>query len=107
MPVCVRLRSAVAILTTASADGNSLVVLCYRTEPAVKKDTWTDIPLWVTVNAADTLNLHGMPPSYVTKVVAENKKPAKAVREVVREIQQTAKAVSTRDSSSNIISQSF
>jgi hypothetical protein len=72
----------------------------------VKDPHWTDIPLWVTVNAADTLNFHTLPPTYINKIVTEKKQHTKAVREVVREIQANAQDVFKVDSG-NIISQLF
>ena len=50
-PVPVRIRSCLALtlLTSVSADGESMIGLCYRTKGA-------SVPLWLSVGAADNLN---------------------------------------------------
>ena len=82
--------SALTVLTTVLADGESLLGLCYRTTVSVE----TPVELWLSVNAADILNRKSYGHSNGT--IFKDKRSATEINEAARKLRQTAKSAIRR-----------
>ena len=95
VPVRVPLRSTFTLLTTVPGDGESMIGLCYHTFSEA-------VPLWVSVDAADTLDRRSCYLKYGTINC-----PADNIQEAGRALREHGKHLLQRDSNHEVTGQLF